>query len=67
MSDTRAARRDQSFVHEHPALIASVVGIAITGIFLFALYQGAQGHHEEGGHKPAAPAGSGAAPPGPAH
>lgn len=62
MSDTRPARREQGFVHEHPALIAAVVGISITGIFLFALYQGMQGHQPPAAPG-AAPAGSGAAHP----
>jgi hypothetical protein len=62
MSDHQPARRETSFVYAHPVLIAALVGIAITGIFLFALYQGMQGHHPEGGHGPAAD--HGAPPPG---
>jgi len=67
MSAPRPVRREQSFFLEYPALIATILGIAIAGGFLFALYEGTQGHHDDGGHGApppgAAPAGSGAARP----
>ena len=55
-----AKRREANFFYDHPALVATVVTMALIGGFIGAIYASTAGHHAPGGHPRAKPAASGA-------